>query len=301
MLGVSQPALTVQIQQLESALGVVLLDRKTRSVTLTRAGEELLGPLERILVDFEAIVGTGRDLATLARGTVTVAAVPTLAASLLPRALARFCQAHPGMSVRLRDVGQGLIALVKSGEVDLGVGGDTKRHPEVAVEDLYSEPICLFAPETHELANRQTVALAELVQYRVILPQYHGSLRTILQRALDRQRIHFHHFHETSHISTTIGMVSAGLGLGILPLRALECCGGAGIRCIPISEPALERRVVIATRAGRSVSPPLQKLIEILHDVSRQFPPRFPPAVFRTATTGTTPRRRQVRPPKRSA
>ena len=275
-LGVSQPALTVQIQQLENALGVKLLDRNKRKVALTQAGEEMIAPLERLLTDLEAIMGASRDVAELRRGIVTVAAVPSLAATLLPRAVAEFSQSYPGVSVRLRDSGYNLMELVRAGEVDLGVGGDTHRDPEVAVQDLYAEPLCVFAPLAHPLARRRWVKLAEVTQYPVILSQRHSSLRTILQRALDEKELSFRRFHETSHLSTTIGMVNAGLGIAILPLRAIDCFLSTSIQCIAIREPTIERRVVIATKAGRSLSPAVQKLIEILHRVVHQFPERVP-------------------------
>jgi LysR family carnitine catabolism transcriptional activator len=219
-------------------------------------------------------MGASRDLAELRRGIVTVAAVPSLAATLLPRVVAEFSQSYPGVSVRLRDSGASLIELVKSGDVDLGVGGDTNRDPAVAIEDLYAEPICVFALPNHALAGLRSVTLEEVTKHPMILPQRHSSLRTILQRALDQRKLSFHRFHETSHLSTTIGMVNAGLGIAIMPLRAIDCFLSSSIRCIPIREPALERRVVIATKAGKSVSPAVQKLIEILHRAVREFPPR---------------------------
>lgn len=276
-LGVSQPALTVQIQQLEESLGVTLLDRNKRSVTLTQAGEEMLGPLERILADVEAIMGAGRDHAELRRGTVTVAAVPSLAATLVATSLAHFCRAYPGISVRLRD-SRGIIDLVKGGQADIGIGGDTRRDPGVAVEALYAEPICVFVPKGHVLAARRHVALADVAQYPVIMPERHGSLRTILQRALDQRRIHLGRVHETNHLTTTMGLVHAGLGVGILPRRALECFPTSDIACVPIGDPPLERHVVIATPVGRTQSPAVQKLIEFIREAARQPSPSEAPA-----------------------
>jgi len=270
-LHVSQPALTVQVQQLENALGVTLLDRNKRKVALTQAGQDLLVPLERILTDVESIMTSSRDLAELRRGIVTVAAVPSLAATLLPRALCDFSRAYPGVSVRLKDSVGNLIELVRQGEVDFGVGGAIQRDRSVATQDLYTEPICVFAPMNHPLASKRTITLRELVEHPAILPQKHSSLRNILERALEQQRLSLRPFHETSHISTTIGMVNAGLGIAILPLRAIDCFLSANVRCIAIIKPTLERRVVIATKAGRSFSPAVEKLIEILHHTVQQL------------------------------
>jgi LysR family transcriptional regulator, carnitine catabolism transcriptional activator len=270
-LHVSQPALTVQIQQLENTLGVTLLDRNKRKVAVTQAGQDLLAPLERILMDVESIVNTGHDLAELRRGVVTVAVVPSLAATLMPLALCDFCQSYPGVSVRLKDSVGNLIEMVKSGEVDFGVGGETQRDRAIVTQDLFTEPICVFAPKNHPLANKQVVTLDELVEHPAILPQKHSSLRAILENALEAQKLSIRPLHETSHISTTIGMVNAGLGIAILPLRAIDCFLAKDIRCIAI-KPALERRVVIVSRAGRSFSPAVERLIEILHQIAPKLP-----------------------------
>jgi DNA-binding transcriptional LysR family regulator len=275
-LHVSQPALTVQVQQLESALGVTLLDRNNRKVALTRAGQELLIPIERVFIDIESIMNHSRDLAELRRGLVTVVAVPSLAATLIPLALCEFSQAYPGVSIRLRDSVGNLISMVKEGEVDFGIGGTIQRDPAVTTQDLYTEPICVFAPINHPVAQKQTITLSELVEQPVIVPQEQSSLRMILERALEQQGLSFRPFHETSHISTTIAMVNAGLGIAVLPVRAIDCFLSKNVRCIAIRKPALERRVVIFSRAGRSFSPAVSKLIEILHRRAHQFAHQVP-------------------------
>jgi LysR family transcriptional regulator, carnitine catabolism transcriptional activator len=268
-LNISQPALSVQIRQLENELGIALLDRNKRKVTLTEAGRELLGPLERIFMDVESIMSTGRDFAKLRRGIVTVAAVPTLAATLIPRALGDFSRAYPGISVRLRDsLGASLAELVKDGDVDFAVGGEMPENPDVVTEHLFSERVCLFAPIKHALARKQIVTLRELATYPVILPEKHTSVRVLIERAFDQQKLSLRPLHETGHISTTMRMVNAGIGIAILPARAMECFLSTNIRCISITRPIIERHVVIAAKAGRSRSPAVQKFIEILHKIT---------------------------------
>ena len=85
-LHVSQSALTVQIRQLEAALGVRLFDRNNRRVALTQAGRDLVAPFERISLDVAAVLQHARDLSAHRRGTVTVGALPSVAASVLPQA-----------------------------------------------------------------------------------------------------------------------------------------------------------------------------------------------------------------------
>jgi DNA-binding transcriptional LysR family regulator len=275
-LNVSQPALTVQVQQLEESVGTALFERTKRQVSLTQAGQDLLAPLERLLVDAESIMGMGRDFAGLRRGIVTVAAAPTLAATLLPAALGEFCQSYPGIVVRLRDSVGNLLDLVRSGEVDFGVGGEMQRDRAVSVEQLYVEPMCVFAPMNHPLAKRRKVTLAQVAEFPTILPQRFSSLRAILNNALEQQGVVLKPLHETTHISTTVGMVTAGLGITILPLRAMDCFWSSDIRCIAIHKPVIERTVVVATRAGLTPSPAVKRLIEILHRRARELPTHSP-------------------------
>ncbi|KAF1019323.1 MAG: HTH-type transcriptional regulator CynR [Paracidovorax wautersii] len=100
-LHVSQPALTVQIRQLEDELKVRLFDRDHHRVALTPAGQSLRAPLERVLADFDDAIAMGRDLAGLARGTLTIAALPSIAADWLPELVRQFRAAHPGVDIRI--------------------------------------------------------------------------------------------------------------------------------------------------------------------------------------------------------
>ena len=102
-LHMAQPTLTVQIQQLEAAVGVKLFDRNKRHVALTQAGRDLLVPLERILIDVEAIAASTEELLEHRRGLVTVAALPSVAAGLLPRAIKKLSESYPGITVRVHD------------------------------------------------------------------------------------------------------------------------------------------------------------------------------------------------------
>src|ERR1700730_12748465 len=102
-VNLSQPALTVQIRQLESALNVKILDRNTRSVRLTRVGEELLSVFDRLLNEFDTVVTGAKDLATKRLGVVRLACLPSFAATVLPKAIVAFRVRHPGIQFLLKD------------------------------------------------------------------------------------------------------------------------------------------------------------------------------------------------------
>jgi DNA-binding transcriptional LysR family regulator len=122
-LSLSQPSLSLHIRQLEQDLRVRLFDRSTRSVVLTRAGEDFLPTAERLLEDFQSAIASVTDLAARRRGRVTVAVLPSIAAELLPRAIALLRLRHPDITVALRDdVAEHIPARVRGGEADFGLG-----------------------------------------------------------------------------------------------------------------------------------------------------------------------------------
>ena len=142
----------------------------------------MLIPLERLLIDAESILGRGRDLAALRRGILTVAAIPTVAATLLPAVLSEFCRAYPGISVRVRDdVAANFVDLVRSGDVDLGIGGQFPHDNTIFVQELFADPICLFAPADHPVARKRSISLREVVALDVIMPGRNLSVRSTLE------------------------------------------------------------------------------------------------------------------------
>jgi DNA-binding transcriptional LysR family regulator len=155
-----------------------------------------------------------------ARGFIDQERVNTFGSStVLLRALQGFCQSHPGVTVRLRDsIGGNLVELVRSGETDFGVGAPVGKHRDVVTEHLCTERISVFAPATHALASKRYVTLRELIEFPAILSEKHTSTRLALERAMHEHRLSVRPFHETSHISKTIGMVNAGLGSAVLPV-----------------------------------------------------------------------------------
>jgi LysR family carnitine catabolism transcriptional activator len=265
-LHISQPAITIQIKQLEEWLRVRLFERDNRRVELTRRGYELLIPLERVLLDVEAVAGITRDLTTLDGGLVTVGAIPSLAAKLLPPAIAQFAECYPDISVRVRDVmAASIVELVKGGEVDFAIGSQLRDDQDILSQHLFTEPIYAFIPHAHPLSKRRVLELAELSEHKIIVTAKDTSIRSILDRALEQQRLVLHISHETNHMSTAIAMVNARLGIGVLPLAAITCGSCENIRHIRITNPTLDRRVSIISRAGRPLSKASEKLIEILH------------------------------------
>jgi LysR family transcriptional regulator, carnitine catabolism transcriptional activator len=273
-LHVSQSALTVQIRQLEAALGVRLFDRNNRRVALTQAGRELVAPFERISLDVAAVLQHARDLSTHRRGTVTVGALPSVAAGVLPRAIAALARTHEHIVVRVRDaVAARLVELVKAGEVDLGVGCLVRPDPDVTVEPLFSDRLAAFLPAGHPLGRQRTLRFRDLAAHPLILTGHDTSVRQRLERALAEQRLPIQIAQEVTYMSTAIGLVEAGLGIAILPESAFTADLERRVRTLSIREPVLTRDIVILMRTGRSRSPAADQLIATLRATVRAAQP----------------------------
>lgn len=142
VLHISQPALTVQVQQLEEALNLRLLHRDTHSVTLTSAGRELVPMLQKLITEHETITASARDLVALKYGTIRMACVPSIATTYLPEAIERFRNGHMNVNFDLRDVnGQTVVNLVRHGEVEFGITNIDQKWPDLNVTPLYEEQI----------------------------------------------------------------------------------------------------------------------------------------------------------------
>ena len=253
---VTQPALTVQIRNLEAALGLRLLDRNTRRVQLTAVGRELLPVFERVMADIAAVAGGARELAAGDRGIVHVAALPSVCTSLVPAALAELSRTHPGITVLLRDtVAQHVLRLLRSEEADIGVGTFGPGEKGLEIEPLLRDRMVAVMPARHRLARRAALRLAELAREPLVSMDTQSSVRALVDRALTDAGVAAPPRYEVTYMSSAAALARAGLGIAILPSTAFELDNTRGLAVVPLADRGLVREIGIARKAGRSMSP----------------------------------------------
>lgn len=268
-VNLSQPALTVQIRQLEESLGVRLFDRNKRHVVLTQAGRDLLPALQRVLAELDAVMSVSHDLAGLRRGSVSVATLPSVAAGLLPIAIRRFAADHPNIDVRVSDVvAERIIQLVKAEEVDFGIGSRVGPDRDVEVIDFLCDRMCAFFPADHPLNGRRPLLLKDIVAFPLILTARGTSVRSLVERALEKEGLEISLSCEANYMSTAVGMVRAGLGVSVLPESAVDAASCEGIVVEPIRTAGLVRRIGFIRKAGRSLSPAAERFAALLREVA---------------------------------
>jgi DNA-binding transcriptional LysR family regulator len=297
-LHATQPALSAQIRELEEALGVKLFDRSTRSVTLTRAGEDLLPVVDTVLGDLGSVVARAQDVARRNTGRVTVAALPSLAATLLPGVVARMRVAYPGIDVVIRDaLAERILSLVRADEVDLALTSAPPVDPQLAFEPLLNDRMVAVMPGTHPLAKAKTVKLADLLASPLVLMDRDSSVRRIVDGACASIGRLAEPAYEAAFMSTAIGLVRAGMGATLLPSSAAELRAATDLVIRDLDSPRIARALGVLSSKRRSFSPAAQAFAAMLADSVRPLrgPSRGRAAALPRASPSTTRRSRAPR------
>lgn len=264
-LHLSQPTLTVQIRQLEESLGVQLFDRNTRSVHLTRIGRELAPQLDRLDEELAAVLSRTRGVGAGRSGAVRLACIPSFAASVLPEAITTFRAKHPQVSFSLKDVNWGsMVAMVRSEEVDFGVGDMPAVEPDLAFIQMMEDRMQVVYRQDHPIGAMRTVTLAKLAEHSMVMMDPGTSARRTIDAAFGAAGCYPPRACEVMYVGTAAAMVRAGLGFAVLPASAIEWRAHPGLAVRLINDPAFVRRVGIIKKSGRSLPPPSEAFTQAL-------------------------------------
>src|SRR4029079_9258458 len=180
-LGVTQPAVSLQVRALEKRLGTQLLDRSGRRVEPTEAGMRLYRGAERLLaLEEQVIAEVGLEGGDEVRGTFELGASTGPGGIVVAQLLCEFAQRHPDLHVTLWVFDtQTIVERVAARELELGVVGAARRHRGVAVEPFSHDPVVLVCPHGHRFAGR-SVSLDELRKGNLIAMQEGAGVRQLL-------------------------------------------------------------------------------------------------------------------------
>ncbi|SHI24795.1 LysR family transcriptional regulator [Pollutimonas bauzanensis] len=264
-LHTSASAVSARIKLLETRLGVKLFDRTTRSVALTEAGRRLLDAALNACAALSSVEKTLRQEASLQRGEVTIAVVPSLAQDEIPFLLADFVRQYPGIKVNLLDIdSHRSLQMLAAAEVDLAIVSEPSDRKNVVFEPLYWDACSLVVPKGHPLGKKTSVALRELKNQPLMVNPQGTLLRKVLQQAfLDADLALHDAAQQISTVPTLVRMVEAGFGLGIAPAQALRLVAAG--RCELISlKGKVGWTVGIARMASRYEAPASAALRDML-------------------------------------
>jgi DNA-binding transcriptional LysR family regulator len=268
-LHISQPALTAQVQQLESSLNLRVFNRDTRHVSLTRVGRDLMPIFERLLIEFEEVVAGARDAAARRQGIVRFASVPSVVATVLPDAITRFRKEYPSLHLDLRDDNShGVIARVRSGDVELGIANAGPNLHDLDITDLWQDDMQVVLPDSHPITHLRKVTLEEVSKYPIImLDRNRSDSRKILDTAFAAAGHLVVPICEVGSSSAAVGLVRAGVGIALLASLAI---GASNLHSFPelslrsIDASHLERQIKLIRKVGHALSPAAQAFADLL-------------------------------------
>jgi DNA-binding transcriptional LysR family regulator len=250
-LNLSQSALSRRIQRLEAAVGAALLERTTRRVALTTAGRELLPLVRRMLDEFDSSLFAMRQVGRQRGGQITLACVPTAAFYFLPSVIARFNEQYPNIRFRILDLSanEGLESVAR-GEVEFGINLLGTSEPELSFEPLIEDPFVLACRRDHPLAKRESLTWSDLEGQPLVAVSRTSGNRILLDAALVRAGVRLSWSYEVTHLSTSLGLVEAGLGISVLPKLATPQADHPIIVTRPIQNPEVSRTIGVVRRRG---------------------------------------------------
>lgn len=265
---IAQPAVSQQIRRLEEEIGMALVERTTRRVTLTDAGELLVVRARRILGELEAAKTELQALSGMFAGHVTIGAMHTMGPVDLSLALALFSDRHPNVHFTVREQSSEEMAeMLRVDELDLAFLSVTERIEShgLGLHQLVSEELVVLLPRSHRLGQRRQVRMAELADEHFISFRAGARLRELLFAAGREAHFEPRVTLESNESQRVRRLVSRGLGVAILPRSDAEG-PGADVSVAKLSEPALRRDITLAWREGRRHAPAAAEFLELARE-----------------------------------
>jgi DNA-binding transcriptional LysR family regulator len=267
---ISQPAFSRRIDKLEQALGVRLLDRTTRRVSLTAVGRDFSRKVAQWLDDLDTALLGIRGVAATRMGELTVACVPSTVYYTLSQVIRRFHEVYPKVRIKVLDAGANeVLGAVVRGEADFGLNFIGAQEPDVEFTPLLEERFVAACRRDHPLARRKRVSWCELAAYDYISVAKSSGNRVLLDQALAGVPDLPQSNYEAQHVTTMLGLVEAGLGVAAVPSLAMPAADHPLLASVALVEPEVTRRIGLIRRAGRSLSPAAQQMFDLLLELRR--------------------------------
>ena len=270
-LGVTPPAVSLQIRQLERDHGVRLFDRIGRRVRLTAAGQVLGTYAQRIFAlaaDAEQALEASRGFAA---GQLRVVASGTAAAYYLPALLTELRRRYPGLRIQLAvENSQRVRERILSLEDDLGVLGAETAHPDLVLTPLAEDPLVVVAPPRHAWAGRRWLGLAELGAAELILRERGSASRQLIERHLLRLGTAVAPAMEIASNEVIKRMVELGGGVSLLSAAVVRREVERGqLRALPVRGARLVRSIYLVHHRERRESPLIRAILAVARDLRR--------------------------------
>ncbi len=268
-VSVSQPALSVQIRDLEAALGVALFERGPRQVRLTAFGETFAGRVQGILRSVDELGDLARTAQGGLSGQLRIGVIPTIAPYLLPAILRDVAAAYPDLDVHVREtVTPRLIEALHAGRLDTAILALPVSEPALTEVTLFDERLVLVRPERE--AGRPVPDAETLRDMRLLLLEEGHCFRDQALAVCGVAQPGGQEGLDGTSLSTLVQMVGAGLGVTLIPDMAVPVETRSAPVCIGrFAAPQPTRTVGMVWRKTSPLAPDLMQLADIVRQAAQ--------------------------------
>ncbi len=267
-LGISQPALSIQMRDLEDIVGKPLVERGARQVRLTGLGEVLLQRGRDILRAVDELASLARTASEDLTGRLRVGVIPTVAPYLLPRVIEGLTERFPGLDLRLREaVTQKLVGDLIEGRLDVAIVALPISEPSLVEHPLFTEEFVLVRPVAD--AAKPVPRPEILREMRLLLLEEGHCFRDQALSFCKMSPPGPRDLMEASALSTLVQMVGAGIGVTLVPQMAVEVeARTAAVAIARLPAPRPERTIGLVWRKTNPLGKQFATLIDILKDAA---------------------------------
>ncbi|WP_405821689.1 hydrogen peroxide-inducible genes activator [Streptomyces sp. NBC_01390] len=277
-IGMSQPALSGAVSALEEALGVTLVERTTRKVLLSPAGERLAVRARDVLESVAALMEEAEAVRAPFTGTLRLGVIPTVAPYLLPAVLRLVHDRYPDLDLQVHEEQTaGLLDGLTTGRLDLLLIAVPTGMPGILELPLFDEDFVLVTPLDHPLGGHTDIPREALRGLDLLLLDEGHCLRDqALDVCREAGRADAPATTTAAGLSTLVQLVAGGLGVTLLPHTAVRVEAGRSdqLRTGHFAAPAPTRRIGLATRAGAVRGAEYEELAAALREALRPLPVR---------------------------
>ena len=284
---VSQPSLSAQIAEIESALGVQLFERDRRGVMITTAGSELIERMRRVLVEADDVSKAARRFLDPLSGTLRIGVIPTIGPYLLPAAASALRKEVPALALAwLEDKTEALVRRIRHGNLDGAFLALESDFGDLSYETIKQDPFVLAIPPDHHLGrSSEPIPFSQLRGERILLLDEGHCFRDQVIEFCSGRGIEELSFRATS-LPTLVQMAYANMGITLLPLISVATeTLRSELVTRPITRPAPHRTIVLAWRRQSALSEAMRKIAGTVRCAVQDQP-----RTERCSVTGTTER-----------
>ncbi len=273
-LGVSQPALSRTIQQIEAKVGARLFDRDTRKLRLTPAGERLEPLARRLVREYQSAFVEFDDFVAGRQGVVRIAALPSVAAMLLPETIMRFREQQPDVRIHIwEDVGRPVHRAVLEGDADIGLATPPQITSDLRYKPILRDEIVLVCRTDDKLAHREVHEWSVFSTRAFVMPSPETGLRAMIDQALEKAEVSAEPLFNCKQPTTIGALVNAGVGIAALSRLTLAQLNSRTLAYRKLRNPTMARSIGVVTHAARSLAPAAKLFLRELDAQARLLAP----------------------------